>query len=174
MHRPSLFCRSIIPVRKKFVNTNLPDIFVFPCIDGIFPGHPRLAQIKEVQIHGKQELQEHQGRAEHPEQHPEYPEHQEQQERQGQQGLPLTRKTRGIADKAAERWLRGLVVCVGSGVGALRKHAGGMFLASDLGGYAAVASILSLKVPSYAVRTTLSALTIHENDFKVQMDATAA
>ena len=30
----------------------------------------------------------------------------------------------------------------GSGVGALRKHAGGMFLASDLGGYAAVASIL--------------------------------
>ena len=26
-------------------------------------------------------------------------------------------------------------------VGALRKHAGGMFLASDLGGYAAVASI---------------------------------
>ena len=29
----------------------------------------------------------------------------------------------------------------GSGVGALRKHAGGMFLASDLGGYAAVASI---------------------------------
>ena len=27
-------------------------------------------------------------------------------------------------------------------VGALRKHAGGMFLASDLGGYAAVASIL--------------------------------
>ena len=27
------------------------------------------------------------------------------------------------------------------GVGALRKHAGGMFLASDLGGYAAVASI---------------------------------
>ena len=40
----------------------------------------------------------------------------------------------------------------GSGVGALRKHAGGMFLASDLGGYAAVASILSLKVPSYTVR----------------------
>ena len=31
----------------------------------------------------------------------------------------------------------------GSGVGALRKHAGGMFLASDLGGYAAVASILA-------------------------------
>jgi hypothetical protein len=31
-------------------------------------------------------------------------------------------------------------------VGALRKHAGGMFLASDLGGYAAVASILILKV----------------------------
>ena len=30
----------------------------------------------------------------------------------------------------------------GSGVGALRKHDGGMFLASDLGGYAAVASIL--------------------------------
>ena len=30
----------------------------------------------------------------------------------------------------------------GSDVGALRKHAGGMFLASDLGGYAAVASIL--------------------------------
>ena len=30
----------------------------------------------------------------------------------------------------------------GSGVGALRKHAGGMFLASVLGGYAAVASIL--------------------------------
>ena len=30
----------------------------------------------------------------------------------------------------------------GSGVGALRKHAGGMILASDLGGYAAVASIL--------------------------------
>ena len=30
----------------------------------------------------------------------------------------------------------------GSGVGALRKHAGGMFLASDLGGYAAVVSIL--------------------------------
>ena len=30
----------------------------------------------------------------------------------------------------------------GSGVGALRKHAGGMFLVSDLGGYAAVASIL--------------------------------
>ena len=29
----------------------------------------------------------------------------------------------------------------GSGVGALKKHAGGMFLASDLGGYAAVASI---------------------------------
>ena len=29
----------------------------------------------------------------------------------------------------------------GSDVGALRKHAGGMFLASDLGGYAAVASI---------------------------------
>ena len=29
----------------------------------------------------------------------------------------------------------------GSGVGALRKHAGGMFLASDLGSYAAVASI---------------------------------
>ena len=28
----------------------------------------------------------------------------------------------------------------GSGVGALRKHAGGMFLASDLGGYAAVAA----------------------------------
>ena len=28
-------------------------------------------------------------------------------------------------------------------VGALRKHAGGMFLASDLGGYAAVASILA-------------------------------
>ena len=28
----------------------------------------------------------------------------------------------------------------GSGVGALRKHAGGMFLASDLGGYAAVVS----------------------------------
>ena len=37
-------------------------------------------------------------------------------------------------------------------VGALRKYAGGIFLASDLGGYAAVASILSLKVPSYAVR----------------------
>ena len=28
-------------------------------------------------------------------------------------------------------------------VGALRKHAGGMFLVSDLGGYAAVASILT-------------------------------
>ena len=27
-------------------------------------------------------------------------------------------------------------------VGALRKHAGGMFLVSDLGGYAAVASVL--------------------------------
>ena len=45
-----------------------------------------------------------------------------------------------------------LLLCVGSGVGALRKHAGGMFLASDRGGYAAAASILSLKVPSYAVR----------------------
>ena len=30
----------------------------------------------------------------------------------------------------------------GSGVGALIKHAGGMFVASDLGGYSAVASIL--------------------------------
>ena len=29
------------------------------------------------------------------------------------------------------------------GVGALRKYAGGIFLASDLGGYAAVASIWS-------------------------------
>ena len=35
------------------------------------------------------------------------------------------------------------VSCVGADVGALRKHAGGMFLASDLGGYAAVASILA-------------------------------
>ena len=33
-------------------------------------------------------------------------------------------------------------------VGALRKHAGGMFLASDLGGYAAVASILTSTAPS--------------------------
>ena len=34
------------------------------------------------------------------------------------------------------------------GVGTLRKHAGGMFLASDLGGYAAVASIWTYSVPS--------------------------
>ncbi len=33
-------------------------------------------------------------------------------------------------------------VGISGSVGALRKHAGGMFLASDLGGYAAVASIL--------------------------------
>ena len=53
----------------------------------------------------------------------------------------------------------------GSGVGALRKHAGGMFLASDLGGYAAVASILSLKVPSYVGgRTGSSAPTDAVND----------
>ena len=49
--------------------------------------------------------------------------------------LPLTFST---ADTKA---LLGVGIS-GSGVGALRKHAGGMFLASDLGGYAAVASIL--------------------------------
>ena len=48
--------------------------------------------------------------------------------------LPLTFST---ADTKA---LLGVGIS-GSGVGALRKHAGGMFLASDLGGYAAVASI---------------------------------
>ena len=37
---------------------------------------------------------------------------------------------------------------VGGDVGALRKHAGGMFLASDLGGYAAVVSILVCTAPS--------------------------
>ena len=41
------------------------------------------------------------------------------------------------------------VSCVGADVGALRKHAGGMFLASDLGSYAAVAAILILKALSY-------------------------
>ena len=49
--------------------------------------------------------------------------------------LPLTFST---ADTKA---LLGVGIS-GSGVGALRKHAGGMFLASDLGGYAAVVSIL--------------------------------
>ena len=44
-------------------------------------------------------------------------------------------------------------------VGALRKHAGGMFLASDLGGYAAVASIWVcsahiLSTPQSALRLT--------------------
>ena len=34
------------------------------------------------------------------------------------------------------------------GVGALRKHAGGMFLASDRGGYAAAASIGHYTAPS--------------------------
>ena len=48
--------------------------------------------------------------------------------------LPLTFST---ADTKA---LLGVGIS-GSGVGALRKHAGGMFLASDLGGYAAVVSI---------------------------------
>ena len=36
----------------------------------------------------------------------------------------------------------------GGVVGALRKHAGGMFLASDLGSYAAVASIWIFAAPS--------------------------
>ena len=56
--------------------------------------------------------------------------------------LPLTFST---ADTKA---LLGVGIS-GSGVGALRKHAGGMFLASDLGGYAAVS--LSKNYPSTPV-----------------------
>ena len=56
--------------------------------------------------------------------------------------LPLTFST---ADTKA---LLGVGIS-GSGVGALRKHAGGMFLASDLGGYAAVS--LSKNYPNAPV-----------------------
>ena len=53
------------------------------------------------------------------------------------------------------------VIGISGSVGALRKHAGGMFLASDLGGYAAVASILiytaKLELSQQQICTTYSA-----------------
>ena len=59
---------------------------------------------------------------------------------------------------------------VGADVGALRKHAGGMFLASDLGGYAAAASILSLKVPSYVGGPTESSAPTHGHGISDRAD----
>ena len=58
-------------------------------------------------------------------------------------------------------------------VGALRKHAGGMFLASDLGGYAAVASILSLKVPSYVGGRTGSSAPTKREPYPVRLSRRA-
>ena len=50
MHRPSLFCRSIISSILPFVNDHFKRIFTFLCIDGTYAGKAMPAQIKEVHI----------------------------------------------------------------------------------------------------------------------------
>lgn len=50
MHRPSLFCRSIISSIFRFVNDYFRGIFNFLCIDGTYAGKAMSAQIKEVHI----------------------------------------------------------------------------------------------------------------------------
>ena len=61
------------------------------------------------------------------------------QEKRRLYGGFFPRRIKSFAEFAAGRQRTDQIVF--HGVGALRKHAGGMFLASDLGGYAAVASI---------------------------------
>lgn len=50
MHRPSLFCRSIISSIRPFVNDYFKRIFTFLCIVGLYAGKAMPAQIKEVHI----------------------------------------------------------------------------------------------------------------------------